>query len=1340
MRHLLFSLWMIFCGVFSWCSGQESDSRKQQSFDLRPIFSDHFQKDSLSEYKRIGKVTWTGDSFALSEDAQIIRVIRGGERAKFDLDFQLPELKPDKTHSEFRVWLYLDGATNCFVCLRLELHDGEQLVNISLVDTAEEDDEILEQQVRSRSVPVEDLDGLSIEYRNGLVQIAMSNGTRLDAYIDNGSATCLAVGIESHLGSWKINRLVGTASRHEVRQYTEEELHELDEIAAKNVEVIQLYHQGEFLKAADLGEEVMQARKRILGEQHPDYASSLSNLAVINDQLGRLTNTESYYLEAKAIHQRVLGEQHPKYALTLNNLGHLYVTAGKYKQAVPLFEEAIEIRKRALGEQDPSYATSLMNLATTYEAMSDFERAESLMLEVVELRKQTVGEEHAAYATSLNNLASLYQSKGDLRKAEELHLRAKSIRQKVLGPFDLAYADSANNLGLVYYYLGDNRRAEALYREALAIVEKRLGKLNPDYAVTLNNLAVVFEGDGDYPRAEKLYQEVLDVYKQTIGVLNPTYATSLNNLAVLYNTMGDYSRAEKVLIEAMTIRRDVLGENHNEYASSLNNLAVVFKKTGQLEKAEEFYLKAKAIQARILGEQHPDFADSCNNLGAIYVELGDPYRAEVSYREAVEIRRNSVGENHPEYARNLGNLAYALQCQGEFEQAKAIFQETMLILKNVLGSNHPDYIEALYNLGLVHLRCGELAEAIECIEAADLAAIENGSLLIPSFSQAQAINWMQKFRPAADILMSIWRRDPSLAPNRPYELIWRSKALVSRMRFGQRLSPDASPQAREIHQELNLTRLELARLTTANMPSPEKADAYRKKIEEVSNRKEQLEKRLADENPLSKRQASIRDASINDLKQQLPPATAVIDIVLQADWIPIEKMVKVEKSDGTVVERSFYTWEVIPVYDAFVLKREEGENAAWIQLGDAAAINQAVNGWRTDLRVDADTRGLERESVKANEARKSHEEVLRNLIWDKFEPYLQDCETVVIIPDGDLSRLPWAALPGREEGTYLIHDYAIAVASFGQQLFGLLSDQPALNEGLIAVGGVDYASRSNSSNVNENEAAKSPKDIGWTFLDGTKAEVETIQTIWKEQGELSVLSEGAASEATVAQAISRNRFAHIATHGFFATKVSQDAEDADRSDEPQMANWNPNRIASASVSLRNPLLLSGLVLSGANLPNEEDELGIPIGEDGILSAEEIVGLDLRNLELVTLSACETGLGEVAAGEGVFGLQRAFHQAGARAVVASLWKVSDNATRALMVEFYTNLWIGNMSKVEALRQAQLTMIDRYDLESGTLRGLGRKSQKGGANNASNEQSGRMLSPKYWAAFQISGDWR
>jgi CHAT domain-containing protein len=250
-------------------------------------------------------------------------------------------------------------------------------------------------------------------------------------------------------------------------------------------------------------------------------------------------------------------------------------------------------------------------------------------------------------------------------------------------------------------------------------------------------------------------------------------------------------------------------------------------------------------------------------------------------------------------------------------------------------------------------------------------------------------------------------------------------------------------------------------------------------------------------------------------------------------------------------------------------------------------------------------------------------------------------------------------------------------------------------------------------------------------LPGALKETRQIARVWKARGELEVLDGKRASEAALRSRAPAARYIHLATHGFFA-----DPEFTSILHVSSLSSAVSRETTSPIVCLegRNPLVLSGLVLAGANLPVLGDAAEPPHGEDGFLTAEEVIGLDLRNTDLVVLSACETGLGRVAGGEGVFGLQRAFTMAGARTVVASLWKVDDQATRVLMERFYDNHWNRRMGKLEALREAQLWLLKEASArDKAGIRGADPP------NEDSSDKDGR-LPPYYWASFTLSGDWR
>jgi CHAT domain-containing protein len=252
--------------------------------------------------------------------------------------------------------------------------------------------------------------------------------------------------------------------------------------------------------------------------------------------------------------------------------------------------------------------------------------------------------------------------------------------------------------------------------------------------------------------------------------------------------------------------------------------------------------------------------------------------------------------------------------------------------------------------------------------------------------------------------------------------------------------------------------------------------------------------------------------------------------------------------------------------------------------------------------------------------------------------------------------------------------------------------------------------------------------LSWPALPGTERELEGVLTLAANRP-LRVRRGSAASTVQLLADLPEARWAHLATHGFFAEPSVRSA--LNLAEKDYVRTRRGERIG---VGARSPLVLSGLVLAGANLQGRHPEKE----DGGILTAEAIAGLNLDGLELAVLSACETGLGEVAGGEGVFGLQRAFHIAGCRNVIASLWQVDDEATAALMGLFYHHLWMEKRPPLEALRQAQLTLY-RHPERIGPLARLRGPDFAKAARlpAASGAASARRAPPRLWTGFVLSG---
>ncbi len=1141
-----------------------------------------------------------------------------------------------------------------------------------------------------------------------------------------------------------------------------------------------MFSQGRYAEGIEPSRKAMEIRGELLGRNHPDYADGLNDLAVLYANMGDYAKAEPLYRQALDIRKRVLGESHPNYAAGLNNLAVLYKDMGDYAKAEPLYRQALEIKKRALGENHPDYATSLNNLAVLYKAMGDYKQAEPLYRQTLDIRKRALGEDHPDYAGGLNNLAEVYREMGDYAKVEPLCRQALEITKRALGEDHPNYASSLSSLAAFYTAMADYAKAEPLYRQALDIRKRALGENHPDYAAGLNNLALLYSERGDYAKAKSLYRQVLDIRKQALGENHPAYAGCLNNLAALYGDMGDYAKAEPLCRQALEIKKRTLGENHPDYATSMSNLAELYAAIGDYVKAEPLHRRALEIKKRALGENHPAYATSLSRLAALYTGMGEYAKAEPLFRHALEIRKRALSENHPEYAKSLNELAALYACVGEYAKAEPLERRACEIQKRALSDNHPDYAGSLNNLGWISEQIGNYAtaehlyrQALEIRRTAlganhpdfaaslndlallyysqsQLAAAEHylseGLALLTRWTQGglgalgerqrvrllaaqgKALNWYLSIAPAAGVKSEdIYR----------HVLAW--KGVVEARQDEDRLARD-QPELKGTLKQLDDAHAQLARLAFATPPAGQHR-AWLQQLDALRNLKENLESDLARKSATFRHVHDPWRLGAAEVAAALSPGSVLVDLL---DYV---HLILPDGGRGKLrIQRRVA---------AFVLRR--GRPPALVSLGASRLIDEAVRAWRAALVP----RMPERMQAAADD--------LRRRVWEPLTPYLEGATDVVVAPDGALAQFPLAALPGQRPGTYLIEDLAIGYVSSAHRLVetlarpreGTSEKTQADRAGLLAIGGVDY--RADPGGATSAESVPIPNVLvadsqrsAFGALTGSGPEVRSIAQLFGAafpMQQASVLTGAAPTEGAVKEQLGQHWLhLHFATHGFFESPARVAAIRAGfKSDDFVLAGVEGSE-ETASLSLA-PLLHSGVALAGAGRMTEQDagpgaEGSVPDREDGILTAEDVQAFDLRGTDLVVLSACETGLDKLENGQGVMGLQRAFQAAGARAVVASLWNVDDAATTVLMEQFYKNLWTKKMPKLEALRQAQLTVLNDVGLvrrrraELTKERGIDEKPDKlpeGGRVAPAGGRPSRS-DPALWAAFVLSGDGR
>jgi tetratricopeptide (TPR) repeat protein len=314
---------------------------------------------------------------------------------------------------------------------------------------------------------------------------------------------------------------------------------------------------------------------------------------------------KSLFERSLAIREKVFGDEHPDVALSLNNLAGLHQTQGNYDQAKPLYERSLAIREKVFGKEHPDVALSFNNLAELHQSQGNYDQAKPLYERAFAIWEKIHGKEHPSVAISLNNLALLHKTQGHYDQAKPLYERSLAIFEKVYSKDHPSVATSLNNLAELHRVQGHYDEAKPLYERSLAIREKVFGDEHPDVATSLNNLALLHYSQGNYDQAKPLYERSLAIWEKVHGKDHPSVATSLNNLALLHNSQGHYDQAKPLYERSLAIWEKVHGKEHPDIATDLNNLAGLYENQGKYDKAKPLYERSLKILNKFFEPDHP---------------------------------------------------------------------------------------------------------------------------------------------------------------------------------------------------------------------------------------------------------------------------------------------------------------------------------------------------------------------------------------------------------------------------------------------------------------------------------------------------------------------------------------------------------------------------------------------------------------------------------------------------------------------------------------------------------------------------------------------------------------
>jgi len=440
-----------------------------------------------------------------------------------------------------------------------------------------------------------------------------------------------------------------------------------------------LLQRGLFNEAKQFLQQAHTIREKASGSRPSDVATSLNNLALLYQALGKDELGELLCQQALTIREEVSGPEHPDTATSLNTLANLYDNQEKFEQATPLYQRALAIREKMPVSEQARTAVTLNDLAVHYANQGKFEQAEMYAQRALAIREKVLSPEHPDLAVSLGNLAGFYHAQGKFEQAEMLYQHTLTIFYQAMGP---EYSDIAivlDNLAWLYIDQGKYEQAEASCQRALTISEKVSGDDHPHVAQNLMTLAWLYQLQEQYEQAESLYRRALAIRMKTLGPHHSYTATSLNRLAILYTKQGLYKQAETFALRALEIKEKALGSEHHTVASNLDNLAEIYLAQGKLAQAKSFVLRSVNIREESLGTEHPDTASSYHTLANISMEESKYEEAEQLYKQALAIRERVLGPRHPDIAKSLRDYARLLQKVGRTGEASAMLERAKTI-------------------------------------------------------------------------------------------------------------------------------------------------------------------------------------------------------------------------------------------------------------------------------------------------------------------------------------------------------------------------------------------------------------------------------------------------------------------------------------------------------------------------------------------------------------------------------------------------------------------------------------------------------------------------------------
>jgi CHAT domain-containing protein/tetratricopeptide (TPR) repeat protein len=824
---------------------------------------------------------------------------------------------------------------------------------------------------------------------------------------------------------------------------------------------------------------------------------------------------------------------------------------------------------------------------------------------------------------------------------------------------------------------GDYQAANPIFERALALAEKDPGPEDRKTILIRERFSVNLTRAGQYARAKVMQEQVLSTAERRLGDDDPLTAQTLDDLGQLLVEMGDYPTSMQYQLRALHLVEVRAGKTSEPVGNTLIGMGNNAINAADYLNAKAYFERAAGIYESLLGPNSTKLGGALDNLGQALTHMRHFQEARPVLERALAIQTASLGPRHPWTANVLQSLALLEAGLGNYEKAGEDLTRNLEIWSEVLGPEHPFTTVSLTIYGDVLAHQGKYGEALAtALKAADIRR-DNIVRTVRTIDERQGLRYAALHTTSMDTALTIASRaDASTADRaRTWDALIRSRALVldemSARHRSIRQSPDTEVAALE--RKVAADRGQITKLILQG-PGKLALAEYSKQLDAARTQWEQAGTQLAVKSAAFRSEWNQQRTGYAEIAAALPSGSALVAYRRYRR--------KNYAAAGDAATDS---------YLAFVLPGP-GRDPMVVSLGDAAIVDGLVAKWRGE--IDRERGSLGRSALNNETQYRAVAGALRQAVWDPVQRRLGSAARVYLVPDGTLQLVNFDALPAAAGG-YLVESAPLLHMLAAERDLAATA-APRTGSELLLVADPQFENKPSPSAPATSNAYRGPNagcadfaSMQFSRLPGSMPEAQAIAHIWNAEGwHATTLSGVRANEAELKDDAPGKRVVHIATHGFFLASQCPGSE----------------------AARENPLLRSGLALAGANL-RQSARAG---QDDGILTAEEAAGLDLDDTEWVVLSGCDTGLGDVKAGEGLLGLRRAFQEAGARTLIASLWPVDDNDTRDWMTNAYRARFHAGKGTAESVREADMSQL------------------------RARRKAGKSTHPFYWAGFVAVGD--